>query len=122
MASISASVWAVEIKPVSYGEGATYTPCSSMERINYEVLKKIGEDCKQFDFRDGLQKITCPSLILKGILENSLLSNNDIADYVNNLNSKSITIEKFDNAGHDIQIDDLKKLSEIVEKFLNSLD
>ena len=40
----------------------------------------------------------------------------------NYLNSKSITIEKFDNAGHDIQIDDLKKLSEIVEKFLNSLD
>ena len=90
--------------------------------INYEVLKRISEDSKNVDFRNDLQNITCPSLILKGILENSLLSNNDIADYVNNLNSKSITIEKFDNAGHDIQIDDLKKLSEIVEKFLNSLD
>lgn len=99
-----------------------YNSKRNLLSINYEVLKKIGEDCKQFDFRNDLQKITCPSLILKGILENSLLSNNDIADYVNNLNSKSITIEKFDNAGHDIQIDDLKKLSEIVEKFLNSLD
>ena len=90
--------------------------------INYEVLKRISEDSKSVDFRNDLQNITCPSLILKGILENSLLSNSDIADYIKNLNSKSIIIEKFENAEHDAQIDDLKKLSEIVEKFLNSLD
>lgn len=99
-----------------------YNSQCNLVSISYEVLKGIENDSKDVDFRNDLKNITCPSMILKGNLENSLLSNEDIVDYINNLSSKSIAIEKFDNAGHDIQIDDFEKLSKAVKKFLKSLD
>lgn len=99
-----------------------YNSQCNLVSISYEVLKNIENDSKQVDFRKDLQKITCPSMILKGNLDNSLLSNDDIIDYINNLSSRSITIEKFDNAGYDIRIDDFEKLSKTIKKFLKSLD
>ncbi|WP_296644300.1 alpha/beta fold hydrolase [Romboutsia sp. 13368] len=106
--------WAEESRQI-------YNECDLVS-ISYEVLKSIEKDSKYVDFRNDLKKITCPTMILKGNLEDSLLRNDDIVDYINNLNSRSITIEKFDNAGHDIRIDDFEKLSKAIKKFLESLD
>lgn len=90
--------------------------------ITYEVLKKIEEESEEVDFRKNLKKIKCPSLILKGKLEDSLLSNEDIVDYINNLSSQSISIKKFDNVGHNIQYEEFEKLAKSVEEFLLSID
>ena len=99
-----------------------YNSYSDSVSISYNVLKKIEEESKQVDFRTELKKITCPLLILKGKLEDSLLSNEDIVDYINNLSSKSITIKKFENAGNDIQCKDFEALSKAIEEFLTSID
>ena len=95
--------------------------CDSVS-ISDEVLKKIEEESEQVDFREDLKKITCPSLILKGKLENSLLSNEDIVDYINNLSSQSILIKRFDNVGHNIQSEEFEQLARSVEEFLISID
>lgn len=84
-------------------------------------IKKIEEESEQVDLED-LKKITCPSLILKGKLENSLLSNEDIVDYINNLSSQSILIKRFDNVGHNIQSEEFEQLARSVEEFLISID
>ncbi len=90
--------------------------------ISYEVLKKIEDESEQVDFREDLKKITCPSLIIKGKLEDSLLSDEDIADYINNLSSQSILIKRFDNVGHNIQSEEFERLAKSVEEFLISID
>ena len=90
--------------------------------ISYEVLKKIEEESEQVDFRGDLKKINCPSLILKSRLEDSLLSDEDIADYISNLSSKRIVVKKFDNMGHNIRCDEFEKLVKSVEEFLISID
>ena len=95
--------------------------CDSVS-ISDEKKKKIEEESEQVDFREDLKKITCPSLILKGKLENSLLSNEDIVDYINNLSSQSILIKRFDNVGHNIQSEEFEQLARSVEEFLISID
>ena len=69
-----------------------------------------------------MKKITCPSLILKGKLENSLLSNEDIVDYINNLSSQRILIKMFDNLGHKIQSEEYEKIATSDEENLISID
>lgn len=95
--------------------------CDSIS-ITYEVLKSIEEDSNQVYFTEKLKRISCPSLILKGKLEESLLSNLDIINYINNLNSKSIKIKKFDKAGHDIQSDDFLGLVNEINDFFIYID
>ena len=90
--------------------------------ISYEVLKKIEEESEQVDFKEDLKNITCPALILKGRLENSLLSDEDIVDYINNLSSQNILIKKFDNVGHNIKRDGFEKLAKSVQDFLTYID
>ena len=90
--------------------------------ISYEVLKKIEEESQQVDFRGDLKKITCPSLILKGRLSDSLLTDEDIVDYISNLGSKSIFIKKFDDVGHNIKCEEFEHLVKSVEEFLTFID
>lgn len=95
--------------------------CDSIS-ITYEALKGIEDDSEQVDFVEKLIKITCPTLILKGELEESLLDKEDIKKYVDNLGSTSIRVEKFKNAGHDIQDGDFEKLVKVINEFLVSID
>lgn len=95
--------------------------CDSIS-ITYEVLKSIEDDSKEVSFVNELSNITCPSLILKGELEDTLLSNEDIVDYVENLGSKSIRVEKFEKAGHDIQSGDFDGLVKVINEFMESID
>lgn len=90
--------------------------------INYDVLKAIENESVQVNFREKLGQITCPALILKGEQKESLLSNEDISTYTKYLNSRSIRIEKFDKAGHDIQSDDFDSFTKIIGEFLLTLD
>lgn len=90
--------------------------------ITYEVLKRIEEESEQINFTKELNNITCPSLILKGELEETLLSHEDITNYIDHLGSKSIRIEKFKNSGHDIQEGDFKRLVKVLNEFLKSID
>ncbi len=55
-------------------------------------------------------------------LDDSLLSNEDIVDYINNLSSQSILIKRFDNVGHNIQSEEFEQLARSVEEFLISID
>lgn len=95
--------------------------CDSIS-ITYYALKCIEEDSKQVNFAEKLSNITCPSLILKGELEETLVSSEDIINYVDNLGSKSIRVEKFSKAGHDIQFGDFEGLVKVLNEFLKSID
>ena len=95
--------------------------CDSIS-ITYDVLKCIEEESKQVDFAEALGKVTCPSLILKGELEETLVSAEDIVSYVDNLGSKSIRVERFSKAGHDIISGDFEGLIKVTNEFFKSID
>ena len=95
--------------------------CDSIS-ITYEVLKCIEDDSKEVSFIKKLNSIVCPSLVLKGELEDTLVSSGDIVDYVENLGNKSIRVETFDKAGHDIQAGDFEGLVKIINEFMESID
>lgn len=90
--------------------------------ITYDVLKNIEIDSKYKDFSTDLNKVKCPTLILKGEKEDTLLSKCDISKYINNLGSKSIRIEKFSNSGHDIMTSELFQMILSIKNFLNYID
>ena len=69
-----------------------------------------------------MKKITCPALILKGNLKDSLLKDEDLSDYINNLGSQNILIKKFDDIGHSIQSENFEKLARAVEEFLITIN
>ncbi|RDY26563.1 alpha/beta hydrolase [Romboutsia weinsteinii] len=95
--------------------------CDSIS-ITYDVLKGIEDESEQIYFAKKLENITCPALILKGELEESLVSSDDIVNYVDNLGSKSIRVEKFKKAGHDIQFGDFEGLVKVMNEYLKSID
>ncbi|MGL5347181.1 MAG: alpha/beta fold hydrolase [Peptostreptococcaceae bacterium] len=95
--------------------------CESIS-ITYEVLKSIEDESTQVNFNNNLKDIKCPTLILKGELEESLLSNEDIVDYVNNLGSRSIRIEKFAKVGHNLITEDFDGLVNVINSFLLNVD
>ncbi|MGL4912284.1 MAG: alpha/beta fold hydrolase [Romboutsia sp.] len=97
------------------------THCDSIS-IEYEVLKSIEEESKQVNFKEQLSNITCKTLILKGETEETLLTMEDISDYLNNLNSKYIKVKRFEKAGHDIKEDDFENLIEVLKEFLDAVD
>ena len=97
------------------------THCDSIS-IEYEVLKAIEEESDQVNFKDQLSKINCKTLILKGEKEETLLTMEDISDYINNLNSKYIKIKRFEKSGHDIKADDFENLIEVLREFLDDVD
>ena len=86
--------------------------------INYDVLKSIEKESENISFNTDLKKITCPALILKGNLKDSLLKDEDLSDYINNLGSQNILIKKFDDIGHSIQSENFEKLARAVEEFI----
>lgn len=90
--------------------------------IEYKVLKGIEDESNQVYFDKELSKIDCPFLLLKGEKQETLLSREDIVNYIKNINSRSIRIEKFKNAGHDIKSDDFKGLIKVLNEFLISID
>jgi len=90
--------------------------------INYDVLKSIERESENISFNTDLKKITCPALILKGNLKDSLLKDEDLSDYINNLGSQNILIKKFDDIGHSIQSENFEKLARAVEEFLITIN
>ena len=95
--------------------------CESIS-ITYEVLKSIEDESTQVNFNNNLKDIKCPVLVLKGELEESLLGSEDIVNYVNNLGSSSIRIEKFEKVGHDLISEDFYRLVKVINSFLLSID
>ena len=90
--------------------------------ITYEVLKGIEKDSNQVYFKDELNKINCKTLILKGELEETLLNDDDINVYLDNINSKNINVVRFKNAGHDIKSDDFNSFINELRRFLELVD
>lgn len=90
--------------------------------ITYDVLKYIEIDSIYKDFSNDLNSVKCPTLILKGTLDDTLLTSSDISKYRNNLGSKNIIIENFSNSGHDIMKNELFKMINSIKKFLNYVD
>lgn len=95
--------------------------CQSIS-IKYNVLEAIERESEQIYFKDQLPNITCNTLILKGEKEETLLTLEDISEYIQNLGSKSIRIKHFENSGHDIKEDEFENLLNILDEFLSSLD
>lgn len=95
--------------------------CQSIS-IKYDVLKAIEDESYQIYFKNKLSNINCKTLILKGDKEETLLTLDDISDYVKHLGSKSVRIKHFENAGHDIKEDDFENLMYVLEEFLESID
>ncbi len=90
--------------------------------IKYDVLKSIETESDKVNFKYSLNKIDCPFLLLKGEQEETLVTKEDILDYINSLNSKSIRIERFEKAGHAIPCEDFDGLIKVINEFLTSID
>lgn len=90
--------------------------------ITYGVLKCIEIDSRYKDFSTHLSTVKCPTLILKGVLDDTLLTSSDISKYKNNLGSDHIIIENFSNSGHDIMKNELFKMINSIKNFLNYID
>lgn len=95
--------------------------CQSIS-IKYNALEAIEKESEQIYFKDQLPNITCNTLILKGEKEETLLTIEDISEYIQNLGSKSIRIKHFENSGHDIKEDEFESLINVLEEFLESVD
>ncbi len=95
--------------------------CDSIS-ITYEVLSGIEKESSQVEFSKELKNITCKALILKGELEESLLNDKDIENYLNNLGSNDIRVERFYESGHDIQSEEFDKLSKLINEFLEGIN
>lgn len=74
----------------------------------------------QVDFSSQLQRIKCPALIMRGMRESSLLTDEAVEVYLNNISKCRVV--NFEKAGHDIQTDDTVNFQSTIKTFLCTLD
>ncbi|ERI08541.1 alpha/beta fold hydrolase [Aneurinibacillus aneurinilyticus] len=108
--------WADEYLASYWGD----TQGSSL--LQAHVVKGIQKESKQIDFWGELDKIECPTIIMRGTEEESLLSDEEIARYRACLQSVPSHIEVFEGAGHTIKDSHHEKFVGVVEQFLNGIE
>jgi pimeloyl-ACP methyl ester carboxylesterase len=90
--------------------------------LKAHVVRGIEKDSRQIDFWDELKKIQCPTIIMRGTGEESLLSDKEAMRYVACLQPARSHIEVFEGAGHTIKDSDHEKFVEVVNQFLSNID
>lgn len=90
------------------------------EKMWRHALMGIELESRQVNYRDDLPKLDCPTLIMRGENEGSLLSDDDVKFYVEGLSDARL--EVFNDAGHDIQKDQFYRFVKVINNFLKEVD
>ncbi|RKL67224.1 alpha/beta hydrolase [Salipaludibacillus neizhouensis] len=90
------------------------------EIMKPHVVKGIEEDSKYVNFRHELHRINCPTLIMRGVLDESLLSEEQLNVYVEKLNDGMA--EVFEKSGHTLKESETEKFITTVRLFLKNID
>jgi len=89
-------------------------------RLKYNAAIGIERESVQIDFSNLLHLIKCPSLIMRGMKDSSLLTDKTTEVYSSNI--EDCEVKTFINAGHDIQTDDYKGYLDAIRDFLSLAD
>jgi pimeloyl-ACP methyl ester carboxylesterase len=84
--------------------------------MNPHVVMGIERESKQVEFRDDLQNIHCPVLIIRGTREESLLSAEQAQVYVDCM--KNVRVKVFEKADHALKDEDFEKFVSTIQNFL----
>ncbi|MFF2887880.1 alpha/beta fold hydrolase [Paenibacillus sp. NPDC057967] len=90
------------------------------ERMNYirsEAVWGIQKESHQIPFEYPVDQA---ALVLRGLLEGSLLDDEDVQHYTRM--AKRITVEDFEHSGHDIRSAERDKLFDVIQTFLSRND
>lgn len=104
--------------PSGWGKEYLLTPWG--ERMKPHGVMGIELESRHVDFQSDLVKLNCPTLIMRGGSEGSLLTDDDIDIYVKSF--RDARLEAFDNAGHDIQTECFDRFVKVIRHFLIELD
>ncbi len=89
-------------------------------RLKYKAAIGIERESRDVDFSNLLYKLDCPTLIMRGMKDSSLLSEEAAEIYLKCISK--CRIETFENAGHDIQTDDFESYIKSIKGFIDGLD
>ncbi|HYE11535.1 MAG TPA: alpha/beta hydrolase [Patescibacteria group bacterium] len=89
-------------------------------RIKYAAILGIERESREIDFNNLLHLIECPTLVMRGVKDSSLLTDEAVVVYLNNISKCRVAI--FEKAGHRILIDDFEGSVETINTFLRLLD
>lgn len=90
------------------------------ERMTPEAVRRIARDSESVPLWDRLGAIRCPALILRGGSEESLLSAEDAARYLELLPDARVRL--FPEAGHALWEPDYGRYVQVLSQFLGRLD
>ncbi|MEQ6391233.1 alpha/beta hydrolase [Bacillaceae bacterium S4-13-58] len=102
--------WAKEYLETYWGDKV------GSEIMKAHVVKGIEQDSKYFNFEQYLHSIKCPTLVMRGVLDESLLSKEQANIYVNEL--KDCRVEVFRNSGHTLKESEPEKFTTTIKSFL----
>lgn len=85
--------------------------------ITQLAVRGIARDSKQVEFKET---ISCPLLILRGMLEGSLVSNEDVEKYKQL--QPSCKVVEFEHSGHDIRSSERDKQLKTIQSFMESVE
>lgn len=85
--------------------------------IRSEAVWGIQKESRQISFQYSISQ---PALVLRGLLEGSLLDDEDVQQYTHM--AKDIAVEGFQHSGHDIRTAERDKLFELIHTFLSRHD
>jgi len=92
-------------------------PYERTGHIRSEAVWGIQKESRQISFQ---YTISQPALVLRGLLEGSLLDDEDVQQYTHM--AKDIAVEGFQHSGHDIRTAERDKLFELIHTFLSRHD
>ncbi|QOR64797.1 alpha/beta hydrolase [Cytobacillus suaedae] len=84
--------------------------------MEQQVVMGIEKESKKVDFRNSLVSINCPTLIMRGVLEESLLSEAEANLYLDRLNKAKL--EEFLKSGHTLKESETEKFVNSIKEFL----
>jgi len=81
------------------------------------VVRNIQADSKRMDLEGDLSRIVCPVLLIKGGTEKSLLKENEVEKYKNNV--KHLSVVEFSDSGHELWEPDYQRFLKTITDFLD---
>lgn len=92
-------------------------PYERTGHIRSEAVWGIQKESRQISFQYSISQ---PALVLRGLLDGSLLDDKDVQQYTHMAND--IAVEGFEHSGHDIRTAERDKLFELIQNFLSRHD
>ncbi|TMI31208.1 alpha/beta hydrolase [Candidatus Bathyarchaeota archaeon] len=93
---------------------------ASREDVKPHVVQAIQQKSAEVLLWDSLEKITCPTLILRGGLPGALLTADGADRYKRQLPDSRVIV--FDNSGHNLSQPDYERYIGTIKTFLDELD